>query len=210
MKKQNIDWGMVEMEFRAGQVSIRAIAQEYSVSEGAIRKRAKRENWQRDLANRVLSRVHDKLERSTQQVRSPNAISEESIIESAASRTMGIIDIHRTAADRARKVIEVLTKRIEDVLAIDKEDVERYTDKSDDSTLVRDISKAMSLNSLTSSAKNIAGALDTLITIERKAYGLDNVEDKAQGQNILIIEDINSHLIAPLQREESFLSDEEP
>ena len=191
MKKQNVDWEKVEMEFRAGQVSIRAIAQEYRVSEGAIRKRAKRENWQRDLANRVLSRVHDKLERSTQQVRSPNAISEESIIESAASRTMGIIDIHRKAAVQQRETVERLLESVNKLMS--EADMDTAT-----------------LKELSIIARNFSGTLDTLITIERKAYGLDESGERGpgQGQNILIIEDCDAHLREPLPREEGFLSDE--
>ena len=44
-KKKTIDWKGIERDFRAGKTSIRQIAEWYGVSEGAIRKRAKRDNW---------------------------------------------------------------------------------------------------------------------------------------------------------------------
>lgn len=44
-KKRAIDWKRIERDFRAGKTSIRQIAEWYEVSEGAIRKRAKAENW---------------------------------------------------------------------------------------------------------------------------------------------------------------------
>jgi hypothetical protein len=43
--KRVIDWKGIERDFRAGKTSIRQIAEWYEVSEGAIRKRAKAENW---------------------------------------------------------------------------------------------------------------------------------------------------------------------
>lgn len=44
-KKKAIDWKGIERDFRAAKTSIRQIAEWYEVSEGAIRKRAKAENW---------------------------------------------------------------------------------------------------------------------------------------------------------------------
>ena len=41
------DWEAIEREFRAGIRSLREIGAEYGVTEGAIRKRAKRDGWQR-------------------------------------------------------------------------------------------------------------------------------------------------------------------
>ena len=189
MGKQNIDWALVEMEYRAGQVSVRAIAQEYSVSEGAIRKRAKRDNWQRNLDDRVLARVHDKLVRSTQQVRSPNDISEEEIVEAAATRSLEIINIHRKAADRQREAVDRLSASVNKLMP--EADMDTAT-----------------LKELSIIARNLSGALDTLISIERKAFGLDDkreVDGDGKGQqNVLIIEDCNAHLQGwPLPREES-------
>src|SRR5688500_9204455 len=44
-KKKAIDWKGIERDFRAAKTSIRQIADWYEISEGAIRKRAKAENW---------------------------------------------------------------------------------------------------------------------------------------------------------------------
>lgn len=43
--KKSIDWNGIERDFRAGKTSIRQIAEWYDVSEGAVRKKAKAENW---------------------------------------------------------------------------------------------------------------------------------------------------------------------
>ena len=48
-KKTAPDWERIEIEYRAGVQSIRQIAQAFGVSDGAIRKRAKTQEWTRDL-----------------------------------------------------------------------------------------------------------------------------------------------------------------
>lgn len=49
-EKKPIDWSEIERDYLAGSMSIREIARWYSVSEGAIRKRAKANGWKREGA----------------------------------------------------------------------------------------------------------------------------------------------------------------
>lgn len=46
-KKQPIDWSGIEKDYRTSARSIREIAAWFSISEGAIRKRAKKDGWER-------------------------------------------------------------------------------------------------------------------------------------------------------------------
>ena len=46
-KKEPIDWSSIEADFRSDSMSNRELARWYSISEGAIRKRAKAEGWVR-------------------------------------------------------------------------------------------------------------------------------------------------------------------
>lgn len=45
---RNIDWIAIEGEYRSGHRSLRQIADDYSVTEGAIRAKAKKGGWTRD------------------------------------------------------------------------------------------------------------------------------------------------------------------
>jgi hypothetical protein len=45
---QEIDWNAIEIQYRANTKSVRRIADEHNISEGTIRKRAKKEGWLRD------------------------------------------------------------------------------------------------------------------------------------------------------------------
>ena len=67
MSKPTIDWEAAERDFRAGQLSNRMIAEKHGVSETAIRKRAKRDGWERERAARQqepVRLVSDELDRA--------------------------------------------------------------------------------------------------------------------------------------------------
>jgi len=51
------DWLEIEGDFRAGVKSLREIANEHGLTEGAIRKRAKRDGWLRDPSGTKRERV---------------------------------------------------------------------------------------------------------------------------------------------------------
>ncbi|WP_254792253.1 hypothetical protein [Sphingobium sp. YR657] len=53
-RKSTIDWARIELEYLAGEDSIREIADRHEISDTAIRKRAKAEGWKRQVrtANR--------------------------------------------------------------------------------------------------------------------------------------------------------------
>lgn len=51
----------IEPAYRAGSLSLRAIADKYGSNEGTIRSRAKKHGWQRDLSEQVRSATQGKL-----------------------------------------------------------------------------------------------------------------------------------------------------
>lgn len=59
VEKQEPDWPRIEADFRAGIKSLRQIGSEHGVSEGAIRKRAKKEEWTRDLEKRIQAKADE-------------------------------------------------------------------------------------------------------------------------------------------------------
>ena len=67
MSKPAIDWEAVEREYRAGQLSNRMIAEKHNISDTAIRKRAKRDGWERERVARQqepVRLVSDELDRA--------------------------------------------------------------------------------------------------------------------------------------------------
>ncbi len=67
--KKPVDWEVVEKHYRAGMKSLRTIAEENGITEGAIRKRAKRDKWTRNLEKKIQERAQEKVRREA--VRAP-------------------------------------------------------------------------------------------------------------------------------------------
>jgi predicted DNA-binding protein YlxM (UPF0122 family) len=80
------DWEAIETAYRAGMMSLREIASQHGISEGAIRKRAKRDDWSRDLAAKVKERADDLVRKAEvrKQVRTETTLSERVLIEATA------------------------------------------------------------------------------------------------------------------------------
>lgn len=55
--RSTADWELIERHYRAGLLSLREIAKEGGVTEGAIRKRAKKDGWTRNLVRTVQHKV---------------------------------------------------------------------------------------------------------------------------------------------------------
>jgi hypothetical protein len=53
VKKREFDWINIERDYRAGVKSNKQMEREYGCTEAAIRKRAKKEGWVRDLKTSI-------------------------------------------------------------------------------------------------------------------------------------------------------------
>jgi hypothetical protein len=112
--KPPTDWEAVEREYRAGQLSVREIARRCDLSEGAIRKRAKADGWQRALAERVRLAVREKLVREDG-TQSPRA-SDREVLEGAAHRGFEVVTSHRKDLTQLHGLKRVLMDRLAQVL----------------------------------------------------------------------------------------------
>jgi hypothetical protein len=52
-EKDAVDWLAVEADYRPNKLSLRAIGEKHGCTEGAIRKRAKKEGWVRDFISQI-------------------------------------------------------------------------------------------------------------------------------------------------------------
>lgn len=97
MNDKQPDWEAIERAYRAGQLSIRAIADQYGSNEGTIRSRAKKHSWQRDLTEQVRAATNDKLSRmaSRATVTQRDLREDAAIIDEAAEAGAAVVLAHR-------------------------------------------------------------------------------------------------------------------
>lgn len=194
------DWEAIESAYRAGLMSLREIASQHSISEGAIRKRAKRDDWSRDLQAKIQERAEDLVRKKEvrKQVRSEGSVSERVLIEATAEVIATVRMEHRGDIRRARELTNTLFDELAgecgDVAALEQlgEMMRSPDDKGMDK--LNDIyHKVISLPSRVKSMKDLSDSLKTLIGLEREAYSIENkAEAKETTHNIMPVPTCNS------------------
>ncbi|WP_338637030.1 hypothetical protein V6L80_00950 [Erwinia persicina] len=177
------DWEAIESAYRAGLMSLREIASQHSISEGAIRKRAKRDDWSRDLAAKVKERADDLVRKQEvrKQVRTESALSERVLIEATAEVIACVRMEHRGDIKRARQITNSLFDELgaecADVASLEKLGEMMFSpdDKGQD-RLNEIYHKVISMPERVKSVKALSDALKNLISLERQAYDIDGPE----------------------------------
>ncbi len=158
MKKREspVDWELIEKLYRAGVLSNVQIAEKCGVTEGAIRKKAKKDQWTKDLSAKIKQRTEELVRaRQAEAVRGPSTsltpATEKQTVEANAQAITELVLGHRTDIKNMR------TKA---------SDYQIELDECPDELIKR----VGILKILTETQK-------TLIALERQSFGLD---DKAE------------------------------
>ena len=111
-----IDWERVELDYRAGILSLREIGEACDVSPAMILKRAKKYAWERDLAARIMAKAEAEVNKATvnAQVNAEHkAFTEKLAVEVNGLAVAQIILKHRNLAARSIALSERLTLVLE-------------------------------------------------------------------------------------------------
>lgn len=187
------DWEAIESAYRAGLMSLREIASQHGISDTAIRKRAKKDGWSRDLAAKIQAKADDLVRKREvrTKVRTETSISERELIEATAEVIANVRMEHRGDIRRARELTNTLFDELAgecgDVAALEQlgEMMRSPDDKGMDK--LNDIyHKIISLPSRVKSMKDLSDSLKTLIGLEREAYSIENkAEAKETTHNVM-------------------------
>ncbi|HHH1616136.1 TPA: hypothetical protein ACPY5B_004328 [Yersinia enterocolitica] len=182
------DWEAIESAYRAGLMSLREIAAQHNISEGAIRKRAKRDDWSRDLSAKIKERAEDlvRKEEVRKQVRTETTLTERVLIEASAEVIANVRMEHRGDIRRAREI----TNALFDELGAECADIEALRklgelmlqpDENGRDRLNEVYQSIIALPERVKAVKALSDAMKNLIGLERQAYDIG--EDK--GDNVV-------------------------
>ena len=189
------DWEAIETAYRAGMMSLREIASQHGISEGAIRKRAKRDDWSRDLNAKIQQKADDLVRKQEvrKQVRNESTLTERVLIEATAEVIATVRMEHRGDIRRARELTNTLFDELgaqcADVSALEQlgDIMFDHDDKGRD-RLNEIYQKIISLPSRVKSMKDLSDSLKTLIGLEREAYSIENkAETKEVTHNVMLV-----------------------
>lgn len=178
-----IDWQVVHLEYRANLLSTRQIADRHGITEGAIRKRAKRDGWVRDLSSEIRDVAEDMVRKSeagaVDPVRTgPRTIPErETILASASAiveqklRTRKQIRQSQTVFDDLIGELTAINTNLDDLRALGE--MLRSPDNIEQEKAFDSLSKAISLPNRFAMLKTATDAMKNIQAVSRLEYGLD-------------------------------------
>jgi hypothetical protein len=200
VKKPPVDWEAVERDYRTGQFTDRELGARYGVSHTAIQKRAKKHEWQKDLAGAVRVATQAKLvEHEVSKVAS-SAVAKQvakqvakaipattEVVAAMAEVRSGVEIRHRDDLRAIRDVALAMLAELQqtgehsDTLDQIAEMLGGSDDeKPDENKLRQALQRAISLPSRITGIKALADTLTKLIDAERVTFRLD---DPDQGDN---------------------------
>ncbi len=178
-EKKATDWERIELDYRAGIMTLREMGALHSVSEGAIRKRAKRDNWTRDLNTKIKMRADElvRKEEVRKAVRSEGIVSEVRQVEIGAELLKDIKLGRRERVTRASALTDKLIEELE--LLTDNRDLfdklGELMESPDDNGMDRlndAYHKVIGLSGRIKMNKELSETMKTLFTLEAQAFGL--------------------------------------
>ena len=190
MGRAIVDWESVERDYRAGVKTLRQIGEENGCSHTAIKKRAEREEWTRDLAARIKEAAEVKVskEEVSKEVSSAAKVSERLIIEVNSDIAARAIISERKDVSRARSIVQKLFSELEGLMDNigDLDRMAEIISSGDDGAMQDLLRKVSALPTKTDVAKKLSESLRILVELERKVLKLDEqptdpVEAAAKG-----------------------------
>jgi hypothetical protein len=187
-EKKVINWTQIEKDYRAGIKPLRQIAEENGITHGAIRKRAERDDWTRDLSAKIQAKADAAVSKAavSNQVSKERAATEREVVEANAELQYKIRISHRVDIQRVKALLMSLLGEAEsqsDDRALYRQLGELLASPDEDGNVdkLNEIyKKAMSLPQRVTVVKQVTETLATLIKLEREAFGIDK-EEKASG-----------------------------
>jgi hypothetical protein len=190
-KPKPIDWVSVELEYRAGLMTLKDIGSRYGVSDVGIIKRARQYGWTRSLQAKIEQERENRLNVVMAQVKQAEGavISyplERQTIEINAQMQADIILSHRrdinslrlTVAEMANDLGDLGDRRIK--LFVDSIRAGSLKAGDEVKVLAGALEAAIALPQRSSIAVKLVTALSTLVDKERQAFGIDKGETSAR------------------------------
>lgn len=186
-EKKVTDWERVELDYRAGLLSVREIADARGCSHTAINKRAKKEGWERDLQAKIRAKADSMVSKRevSKEVSAERMETERNVVEANAQVIADIRMAHRKDIKRSRTLClslleEVESQTINPELYQELGEMLRSEDKNGVDRRNDLYNKVISSAGRISSMKQLAETLRILVALEREAYNIASEDPGAR------------------------------
>ena len=209
------DWERIELDYRAGAMSLREIAANHpGTNHVAIARKAKTEGWTRDLSERIKAKAEDLVTRAavTADVTANRAVTEKQVVEANALDQASVRLAHRKDIQRKRAIVASLMDELEAqvgpdnaALLADLGDMLRSPDENGQDKLNDLYRRIISLPERAKTTKTLAETLRIAVDMERQAFGMDakGADGAAPGAVGYVPPSIRVvHVTAPVRQED--------
>ena len=183
VKKIEVDWDEIERLYRADLRTFAQLASDFGVADSTVRRRAKKGQWKRDLKNRIKERTNQIVqERAVNSLASDQVARDDMTIEENAQLTANVRLSHRQDIRTARQISMTLFDDLQAQLGAENrqrlEDlfIAALKQESVDASALEAYERVIALPTHVRVMKDLADTMTKLVTLERQAYGLDDVD----------------------------------
>lgn len=182
-KRKTHDWEAIELDYRAGVLTLRQIGEKNGVSHAAISKRAKRYEWERDLKTKIQAKADALVTRATvtKEVTKETLDTEREIVSANGEAIAQVRLAHRKDINRSRNITMSLLEELElqtgaETVAMLEQlgDMLRNEDDRGQDRLNDLYRKVISLPGRAKTMKDLGESLRVMVNLERQAFGLDD------------------------------------
>ena len=178
IKKAATDWEEVERLYRADLRTNAQLAAQFNVHVSTVARRAKKHGWTKDLKQRIKERTNALVQKRAVQA----LASDDQTIEENAQINANIRMTHRKDIGDARSIAMTLLDDLQAQIGADNrarlEDLFIAALKANaiDESALEAYERVTSLSNHVRVMKDLADTMTKLVTLERQAYGLDDVD----------------------------------
>lgn len=172
-------------------MSLREMGTAHEVAESAIRKRAKRDEWTRDLRAKIQAKADELVRKQEVRslVRTEGAISDQMQIQAMGQRVADVQMGHKAIAARGLKLCQSLlaeleTQTIDAMILSQLGELMRNPDDSGADKLNDIYKKVISLPGRVDTAKKLVETMKSVIAMEREAYNIGTTPEEAVGNGV--------------------------
>lgn len=176
--KAATDWEELERLYRADLRTNAQLAKQFSVHVSTIARRAKKHGWTKDLKHRIKERANALVQQRAVQ----SLASDDITIEENARITANVRISHRQDIGDARALTMVLLDDLKAQIGTDNrarlEDLFIAALKTNaiDESALEAYERVTSVSNHVRTLKNLADTMTKFVTLERQAYGLDDMD----------------------------------
>ena len=179
-QRKQIDWEKIEVEYRAGVLSLREISAGHDISHVSIAKRAKREGWVRDLSAKIKAQALEQVNKAAVNT-TVNATTERDVVAVNAKLQADRILEHRK--DLAR-LCEIEQKFVEELGGEGDAPTKRFITTYLGQIIEKDV--PLSIAEKASTLQALANVRSRRIELERKVFGIEDNHGEDKGDRCVV------------------------